>query len=291
VIRPLVERLLEPIVAAGGGDLSQDFARLLPTRVIAAVLGIPTQDEDLQRQMRSWNDDIMRWSETFGEDPTSLSAGLAAAAGLDALLLPIIRRRKAHPGDDYISRLWTDGPKILQPWTEGEVLAQCRVLLFAGTETTEHGLNNALYVWLTHPEVRSAPTPQQLPHFVDEVLRFYGVIHFRVRVALSDLELGGQHIRAGDRVHPMNSAANRDPSKFEEPDEVRPGRSGQRQHLAFNVGPRTCVGAELARVELIESMAQIMGKMPSARLDAQQRQPQMLGHMPRSFRPLNVVID
>src|SRR5262249_19022916 len=151
-----------------------------------------------------------------------LNRALASAEKLNEMLLPIIRDRKENPRDDYISKLWADGPGIIQPWTETEVLAQCRVLFFAGTETTAHGLNNCIYLWLTR---RHDITQKDIPALIEEMLRLVGVIHFRVRVALQDFELGGKLIRAGDRVHPMNSAANRDPARFADATELRLDRS------------------------------------------------------------------
>lgn len=287
-IKPLVDRHLTRLLEAGGGDLAEEFTHKLPSEVIAVMLGIDFDDEELLDKTRAWNDQVMRWSETFGEDEAVLQSALAATEKLNEVLLPIIRDRKERPRDDYISRLWVDGPGILQPWTEAEVLAQCRVLFFAGTETTAHGLNNAFYLWLTHPELKALLTTEKVPDFVEEVLRTVGVIHFRVRVALQDVELGGKLIKAGDRVHPMNSAANRDPEKFACPHQIDLERRNLKQHLAFNVGPRTCIGAELARVEMTEVLEQAIARLPRMRLDPDRPPPRILGHMPRSFRPLFV---
>ena len=291
IIRPLVDRHLDRFIAAGGGDLSRNFAHVVPTEVIAVMLGIPIEDEVLLEQSRLWNDHVMRWSETFGEDEAVLATALASSVKLNEVLLPIIRDREKRPRNDYISRLWADGPAIIQPWTETEVLAQCRVLFFAGTETTAHGLNNALYLWLTRSDISGRMGIQDVPKLVEEMLRFYGVIHFRIRVALKDVELGGKLIRAGDRVHPLNSAAGRDGKRFPRPDEVNLGRRSPRQHLAFNVGPRTCVGAELARVEMIEAIGQVIQRIPNAQLDPSKDKPAMRGHMPRSFSPLHLKLN
>jgi cytochrome P450 len=288
IIRPLVDRLLDRLLPVGSADLAGQFSQILPSHVIAVMLGIPIEDEELLEKTRHWNDDIMRWSETFGEDPDALASALDSAEHLRATLLPIIRHRRDAPGDDFISKLWAEGPRILEPWTEDEVLAQCRVLFFAGSETTAHGLTNALSHWLGDPEIRASLTAETIPNYVEEILRVFGVIHFRVRVAVQDVELGGKLIKKGDRVHPMNSAANRDAGHFDHADLVDLDRPRIKQHVAFNVGPRTCIGAELARGEIIEAIERVTQNLPDAELDSGKPAPRYLGHMPRSFRPLNV---
>ena len=145
--------------------------------------------------------------------------------------------------------------------------------------------------WLSDPKVRARLSAETIPHYVEEILRVFGVIHFRVRVALQDVELGGKLIKKGDRVHPMNSAANRDAGHFDHADLVDLDRARIKQHVAFNVGPRTCIGAELARGEIIEAMERVTQKLPDAELDPTKPAPRYLGHMPRSFRPLNVTFN
>jgi cytochrome P450 len=291
IIRPLVDRLLDRLLPIGSADLAGQFSQILPSHVIAVMLGIPIEDEELLEKTRHWNDDIMRWSETFGEEPHALATALESADRLRETLLPIIRDRRDAPRDDFISKLWAEGPRILEPWTEDEVLAQCRVLFFAGSETTAHGLSNAVSYWLSDPQVRSRLSTETIPHYVEEILRVFGVIHFRVRVALQDVELGGKLIKKGDRVHPMNSAANRDAGHFDHADLVDLDRARIKQHVAFNVGPRTCIGAELARGEIIEAMERVTRRLPDAELDPNKPAPRYLGHMPRSFRPLNVTFS
>jgi cytochrome P450 len=291
IIEPLVDRLISRIVAAGGGELSSQLAWILPTQAIGVMLGMPLEDEELLEKIRHWNDDVMHLLETFGEDAEAVAVALDSSRKLNDLLLPVVRERQVRPQDDYISRLWESGPSILQPWTETEVLAQCRVLLFAGTETTSHALNNALYVWLTRDDLRSSLTVEDVPRFAEEVLRFPGVVHFRVRVARKDVELGGKVIRAGERVHTMNTAANLDGDRFPDPDTIQLDRRNARQHLTFGVGPRTCVGASLARLEVVETMKQVIERMPNARLDPSNGAPRLKGHMVRSFTPLHVTLQ
>jgi cytochrome P450 len=122
------------------------------------------------------------------------------------------------------------------------------------------------------------------------VLRYYSPVHFRVRVAIKDVEVGGQLVKAGDRLHPMNAAANRDPRHYPDPNSINPQRKPLRDHLAFHVGPRFCVGAALARAEGLEVILRLLDRAEQFTPDQAAPPPQFIGHMPRSHRPLNVVL-
>jgi cytochrome P450 len=287
-IGPLVDRLLARFASDGQGELSVLFAEKLPAYVICALLGVPMDDEELLERCRLWNDDIMRWSETFGEDPAILSRSLESSHHLNDVLLPIIRERRDAPGDDFISALWREGPSLLDGWNEGDVLAQARVLLFAGSETTAHLIRNGIYFLATHPQLQMdvRDSDDAALHFVEELLRYYGVIHFRIRSAGHDTELGGATIHAGERVHPVLSAANRDSRQFADPDEFHMDRSNAKSNLAFGHGKRKCVGANLARGEAAEALRRLLARMPNLRLDPASPAPTMHGHMPRSYVPL-----
>lgn len=292
LIKPLVQRRLDQLEGRRTADLAEEFAALIPSDVIAALLGLDWHDEELLDNCREWNTAIFRWSETFGEDEEATRDSLAAAVELEKVLMPVIRARRDDRRDDLISVLWEKGPGVLQPWGEAEVLAQCRVLFFAGSDTTSHLLRNAMYVLATQPKWQAELRADErgIADFVDEVLRYYAPVHFRVRVALENTELAGHRIKKGDRLHPMNAAANRDPRHYPDPNRIEPGRKPLRDHLAFHVGPRFCVGAALARGEGLEAVLGILERYDEFALDPAAEPPQYLGHMPRSHRPVNVVM-
>ena len=287
---PLARRMIQRFALVGSADLDLELCDQLPAYVICALLGIPIEDEQLLATCKEWNDDIMRWSETFGEDPEILADALRSAENLAGVLLPIIRERERHPEDDFISALWSEGKSLLGGWNELDVLAQARVLLFAGSETTAHLIRNSLYHLLNHPDLRQGlgAAPGKIGAFIEEVLRFYGVIHFRIRAAASDTAISGCPVRKGDRVHAVLSAANRDAARFDEPDEFRMGRPNERDHLAFGLGPRMCIGANLARAEAAEVVGQVLTMLPGLRWGrlAEAEPARLSGHMPRSYRPI-----
>lgn len=293
LIGPLVRRRLDEVLATDRGDMSSGFAGKVPSDVIAALLGLDWHDEDLLTKCRVWNTTIFRWSETFGEDPVATAEALDAATRLNEVLLPVIRARRDEPRDDMISMLWKRGPEVLDPWGEEEMLAQCRVLFFAGSDTTAHLLRNAIYVLVNNPHLQEQlrRSPERIRDFVDEVLRMHGPIHFRVRVATSDFELGEQYVKAGDRLHPVNASADRDPKHYANPHVVDIDRKPLRDHLAFNAGPRFCVGAALARGEAVEAVTELLARVDEIAWDSNAEPPRFRGHMPRSYDPLNVVVS
>ena len=288
-IGTLVSRVLAKMEATTQGNLNEIFVEYLPSYVICVLLGVPIDDEPLLARCKRWNDDIMRWSETFGDDPEILRDALESAGHLADVLMPIVLDRRENPIDDFISALWKEGQDLLEDWDEYDVLAQARVLLFAGSETTAHLMSNALYQLLEDPSLRDtlAADPSKVEAFVEEILRFYGVVHFRVRQAATDVELSGCPIHEGDRVHAVLAAADRDPTHFESPDQFDIERANPRNHLAFGTGGRMCVGANLAHGETVELVRQVVARFPQLRWDADRPEPPHLtGHMNRSYKPL-----
>jgi cytochrome P450 len=293
-ITPLVSRTLDGLKASKSGDLNRLFVDHLPAYVICALLGLPIDDEALLARCKKWNDDIMRWNETFGEDPQILATALDSADRLAEVMMPIILDRKQNPQEDFISALWREGDNLLTGWNELDVLAQTRVLLFAGSETTAHLIGNCIFQLLEDHELQRdlALHPERVEVFVEEVLRFHGVVHFRVRQAAKDVEQSGCPIKSGDRVHPVLAAANRDPRHYADPGAFDMDRPRARDHLAFGLGQRLCVGANLARAEAAEVVRQILVLLPNLRWEeGGEETAHLTGHMNRSYRPLKVLWD
>jgi cytochrome P450 len=99
---------------------------------------------------------------------------------------------------------------------------------------------------------------------VEEVLRYEGAIKLLHRWVLEDLEMRGKRIKAGERVLIVNSAANRDPRKFEDPDSFRIMRHPN-AHVAFGKGIHACIGAMLARIEMRVAVRRMVERLPNLR--------------------------
>jgi cytochrome P450 len=149
-----------------------------------------------------------------------------------------------------------------------EVIATCVLLLFAGHETTANLLGTGLLHLDRHPHERRWLTenPALAPRAVEELLRFDGPTKMQVRMVTEDMELRGKPVRAGQRVLLCQSAANRDPERFAEPDRLDLGRNLD-EHLAFGIGIHYCLGAPLARLEAEIAFRALVERLPDLRVD------------------------
>ena len=238
---------------------------------------------------------VLAWRHSYGEDPESRAAAVEATRMLEPALLDTVRERRDDPRDDAISFLWAKGREVADDWSEQDVLDNAKFLFEGGSETTAFLVCNAVHLLLGFPaEVRAATLgdPDAFSRFLEEVLRHTTVVHLRARRATADVELGGVTIRAGERVMAINAAANRDPARWERPDVFDPGRPRLFGHLAFNVGPRHCVGAHLARMEGTEAVLGLWRAFPDLALagagaDAPAAAP--IGFVSRAWRPTHLV--
>lgn len=293
-IAPVIAFLLDRLRGRRTVDLAGEFADQLSARVMSSLFAMPWQDDALMARQSALNAVIFDWIGAVDRTPEGIARATAASQELNALLLPHVRQRRIAPGDDLISRIWQDGPALLDDFTEDDALVTCRELFFAGSDTTAHALANAIWQILTDADLAArlrAGDPALLERFVEESLRLYGSVQYRFRLANQDCELAGQAIPKDTLLVPINSAANRDPAKYGCPAHVDLARSSPRDHLAFNLGPRTCVGAPLARAEMIDSLAALLRERPRLVLDPAAPPPRFRHLYLRSFRALPVLWD
>ncbi len=256
-LQPRVEALARGLVneLADQGppaDLHAQLALPLPILVICELLGVPYGDRD---QFRAWVADV--GSVT---DHARSEQGLAE---LFAYGLTLVEHKRAHPGDDVISRLCaTDGVSDL------EAATRSMQMLFAGHETTVVQIGMGALHLLTNPDQWRAllHDPALIPNAVEELLRTGAPGGVGIpRYARTDFEIAGVDVHAGDLVLLDIGAANHDAAVFRDPDRLDVGRK-EAIHLTFGYGPRYCIGAALARVELRSVFTQLIPRFPSMRL-------------------------
>jgi cytochrome P450 len=189
------------------------------------------------------------------------------AESMAELFRSLIDDRRANPREDALTRMITlevDGETL----TEDELVASMMMIGNGAQETTAHLLSNGLLAVQENPEVASklsADTGGLVETAVEEFLRYDSPVLSTGRLVTRDVELGGQSLKAGDRVFAVLAAANRDPAVFDEPDEIRlDGRPNG--HLAFSKGVHFCLGAPLARLEAQIAFAQLLERFPSLTL-------------------------
>lgn len=288
-VRPIVDERIAPLRGQGHAELWADVAAVVPIAIVGRVIGLPPMDDAALRRAKGFTDAVLAWRHSYGSDPERVDAAVAASEALEADIRPVVAARRREPTDDLISGLWEVGPSVVATWGEQDVIDNVKPLFEAGAETTSLLICLVMHRLLTDaalvPRVRDGGEP--LRRLVDETLRHSTVVHWRARRATSDVELAGVTIREGDRVHPVNAAANRDPSRYPQADTFDIHRSGYLGHLAFNVGPRHCAGAWLARMEAYETVRALLA-LPGLRLDPDAPPPAWSGFVSRTIRPLHV---
>ena len=292
-IVPITRQLIDRFSTRGRAELHSELAAQLPSRVLMSLFGMDPADDSFLEHALHLHEVIMKWagSRHFGGEDQARDA-LAASAELNSILLPYLRKRRAQPANDLVSRLWVEAPALLEDATEEDLLATCRELYLGGSDTTVHALSNAIYVLLSQPETAAAlagDRQRALMPFIDEVLRLWGSVQYRYRIANQDSDVGGVTVKANQVVFTINAAANRDPDHYPHACTLDLARPKPRDHLAFNVGPRACVGMALARAEMRVGLEALLDRLPDLRLDPSQPPPRYLGLFTRSFRPLNVL--
>jgi cytochrome P450 len=256
-LRPGIERMVGDLLDQMDGDTEfiRTFAFPLPVNVIGELLGVPAADRaQFQALIRAWTQvlDIITPDVLATADP-------AAATVRDYLAALTAERRKA-PQDDLISALVAveeEGDRL----TEDELLTMAALLFAAGFETTTNLLANGLVALLRNPGQEIGDPAVA----VEELLRYDGPVQLVSRVAYEDVDLGGVHVDAGERIVAYLGAGNRDPERFADPERLDLGRRDNAP-LSFGGGIHYCLGAPLARLEAQIAFPALRARHPSLSL-------------------------
>ena len=237
---PGIEAMAHALVDAfppGPFDLIDAFARPLPVRVIARLLGVPEADAP---RLLAWSNAMVGMYQA-GRDHDAEVAASDAATAFRAYIEAVL----ADPPDGLVADL--AGLEREGAMSRPEVVATCILLLNAGHEATVHTIGNGVAGLLAAGRW-GAPADEPL---VEEVLRHDPPLHLFTRYALEDVEIAGHALRRGQTVGVLLAAANRDPDTYAEPGIFDPSRfPAAPAPLSFGAGLHFCLGAPLARLEL-----------------------------------------
>lgn len=266
-LRPTVARLADELarglVEDGGGDLISRVAEPLPVAVIAEMLGVPEPDRHL---LRPWSADI---TGMFELNPSAQTAARAVRASVEFsdYLRALIRERRTAPGQDLISAL-IQAQEGADALSEQEMVSTCVLLLNAGHEATVNTTGNGWWALFRNPgelaRLRGS-VDELLPTAVEELMRWDTPLQMFERWVLEDIEVAGTTIPRGAEVALLFGSANRDPARFADPDRLDLGRADN-PHITFGAGIHFCLGAPLARLELVESYGALLRRAPGLRL-------------------------
>jgi cytochrome P450 len=249
----------------------------LPVRVVAQVMGVP---QERHADFKRWSDErtylvAQRGTPTSPEHAARIEEARAANRRLLDYFLAEARSRRAQPLDDLITDLVVanDGDDAL---SEEEVAAVCALLLTAGNVTTTNVLGNMLGQLADNPDVYALVRADRslIDEVVEESLRLEAPVQWLYRRTLSETELGGVTIPAGESVLVYFGAANRDPDAYPEPERFDLANRARR-HAAFGHGIHFCLGAPLARLEVALALDALLdrfsaverGSRPARRID------------------------
>lgn len=274
---PVIERnsreLIDVFRHRGHADLVSDYATHFPVSVIADMLGLDRADHD---RFHGWYTAIVAYFSNLAGDPEVAAAGERTREEFAAYMLPVIRERRANPGDDLLSTLCAaevDGEQM----SDEDIKAFCSLLLAAGGETTDKAISGIFANLIGHPEQLAAVREDRslIPRAFAETLRYTPPVHMIMRQSATEVELSGGTVRPGATVTCLIGAANRDENRFRDADSFDIFRddlttttafSAAADHLAFALGRHFCVGALLARAEVETGVGQLLDAMPDLRL-------------------------
>lgn len=259
-IQELVDHYLDKMIDTGPpAEIVRDFGLPVPSLVIALLLGVPPEDLELFQHNTSAGLDVNSTEEDrvrgFGE--------------MYLYIQQLVGRKEREPRDDLISRLLTDYVASGQ-LTRDTVAVNAVIMMQAGHETTANMISLGTVALLEHPDVfkllGQTDDAAVIARAVEELMRYLSIVHAQVdRIALEDLTIGGQLIRAGERVL-MNLPAGNWDTEFADDPETFDIQRNARGHLGFGYGAHQCIGANLARVEMQVAFSSLARRLPGLRL-------------------------
>jgi cytochrome P450 len=273
-LRADAARLLDPLLAAGGGDAARQFARPLPPRALLTLLGQPVED---WAQIKSWSEDAYLQGSPTDDERRRFEA---ANDGLWAYSLDVVADRQRSPratDRDMVSALLaTDVSGQIDDRTDGQPLdpeliaGVIRLLLAAGHDSTTSAVGMTLHYLARTPadQDRLRADPALIPTAVEELLRFEPPVFAMPRTVARDVDLHDRHLQAGDRVFLYFASGNRDEAAFPDADRCIVDRRPN-QHLTFGYGIHRCVGAPLARLELRVALEEWLRRTRAFGLDGE----------------------
>lgn len=240
--------VVDDFLAKGGGNFAVEVARALPLAVIGRMIG--------------WSDAVSEKSrELIDAMMTEFGTGqFGAHTALIALLDHEVKERQREPRDDYLTEL-VSSEVFDRPITDAELTNTLLTFLFAGYESTAQVIGSAMVSIVSDQELqgRLRDDPALIPALLEECVRLYPPVHVQFRTVTRDSEIGGVPLASGSRIGVAWAAANRDPAKFDEPDDIRLDRPNLRAHVGYGFGAHLCAGVHLARAEMLFLFQQLLG--------------------------------
>jgi cytochrome P450 len=270
-VRDLAREIVDDVAPRGECDFVNDVAARLPLRIICDMMGIPREDE---QQIFHLTNVILGVGDP--ELVSSFEELMNAGVALYQYGLDLAEKRLAEPQDDITTTLMhaevEDEHGELHRLTTSELGSFFLLLVAAGNETTRNAVSHGLVALTENPAEKEkwlADVDGVSPTAVDEIVRWATpVIHFR-RTASRDAAVGGQEIKAGEKVVMFYNSANRDERHFDDPYRFDVTRAPN-EHVGFGAGgPHFCLGANLARREIRLMFEELLTRLPDIEMSGE----------------------
>jgi cytochrome P450 len=246
IIRERVGQIFDTIPIGEPFDWVDRVSIELTTNMLATLFDFPWED---RRKLTRWSD-VSTARPGFGIIDTEEQRRAELLECLEYFTHLWNQRVNAAPGNDLISMLaHGESTRNMAPL---EYLGNLILLIVGGNDTTRNSITGGLYGLSRQPDemVKLRANPALVPNAVSEIIRWQTPLAHMRRTAVRDVQLGGQTIRAGDKVVMWYVSGNRDASVIEEPDLIRVDRPNARRHLSFGFGIHRCVGNRLGEMQL-----------------------------------------
>jgi cytochrome P450 len=262
----LADRQLDLFVPSGKGDFLGEYARSVSMLVIADLLGVPAEDHDTFRENLAASRSAAGHAQEIAHNPLEF---------LEQRFTDYIEDRRRSPRNDVLTSLaQAKYPDESTPEVV-DVVHLATFLFAAGQETTTHMLAFAVRALAERPQLQEQlrRDTSLIPTFLEETLRMESPIKSQFRLASKTTSISGVPTPAGRTIMLLLGAFNRDPARFDEPDEFRIDRPNIREHVAFGRGIHSCPGASLARVEGRVTLERVLARMADIRISEEHHGP------------------
>ena len=272
-MKGLADRRIDAFIEKGRCDFVAEYAQPFAMLVIADLLGVPEEDQPKLRALFAENGAPGAVGQKLPDKPLWF---------LDDFFLAYVDDRRANPRDDVLTRLacntYADG-RMPEPMESVNVAT----ILFAGGQgTSARFLGNMLHYLAEQPELQQRLRQERhlIPNFVEEMLRFNSPTKLAQRLVRKTTRLGGVELPAGSPVLMLLPAGNRDPRRFEAPNEFRVERENARDHVAFGRGIHTCPGAPLVRADAGTTLERLLDRLDEIRISEAEHGPPQARRLP-----------
>jgi cytochrome P450 len=286
-VERICHQLIDAFIDRGRCEFVSEFAFPLPGIVISEQLGLAPGEIGT---FRRWADAMLAPAQGLLTDEDTAIRYADIEAEAQHYLADVFEDRRARPTDDLITALVAASDTDERPLSMHELQNLLQQLITGGYITTADAITSAMWLLIENPgqmqRVRADPSLAKT--FAEESLRMLAPVQGLFRKATRDVQIRGVTIPAGSILHVRYGSANRDEEAFDEPDDFDVTREHVMRHMSFGQGPHACVGAPLARQEMVTAIEGLLARLDDIDLDTGTEPERNEGLLFYSFKTLPI---